>query len=79
MPEKPARSFWDRWNWTPVVPLLVLGWWIFQFYRAGWQWGWFRIAGTTVTSVWLLLAISDKLTGGKAVDWMNSSDDENEG
>ncbi len=76
MAEKPPRSKWDRWNWHPVVPALLLGWWLFRIQNAGWDWGWLGIVGTVVFSIWLLLAVSDKLTGGRVVDWMNSPDDD---
>jgi len=78
MAEKSKPSTWDRINWNPIVPALMLTIWLHSMSRRDWDWNWFRVTGTIFLSLWLVGAICDKLSGGKVVEWMNSDDDGND-
>lgn len=75
MAEKPNPSSWQKINWNPVAPGLLLAWWLFRLHRGNWNWNWISILGTLVFSTWLAGAIYNWLSGGKFVEWMNSGDE----
>ena len=74
MAEKPKPSAWDRWNWNPIVPGLLLAWWLYRLNKRGWDWNWVSISAIVIMVIWFILGVANWLTGGKVVEWMNSED-----
>ena len=68
----------DRFNWNPIVPGLILAWWLSRLAARGWNFtemGWFRVVGLCIMILWFGLAVYNYLSGGKLLEFLYSDDD----
>lgn len=80
MSKRPNRLDW--FNWNPIVPGLILAWWLRPLASSGWDFGslgWFRGVGLSIMVLWFGMAIGNVLSGGKLLAWMYSNDDDDDG
>ncbi|MFT5857362.1 MAG: hypothetical protein ACI8XO_004623, partial [Verrucomicrobiales bacterium] len=72
-------SKWTRLNWNPIVPGLLLLYWLRPLYQNGWNFGEltvFRWLGLITMAVWFLLACWNKISGGAFLNSLYSDDND---